>query len=82
MTPRNIRRAAEHSARKEAAKAARHATLMPANLAPDFEPAPPAAQLAANRANALFSCGPRTELGKATVSLNAVKTGPISSSTS
>jgi len=33
------------------------------------------AQLAANRANALFSSGPRTAEGKAKVSLNAVKTG-------
>ena len=33
------------------------------------------AQLAANRANAQLSCGPRTEAGKAISSLNAVKTG-------
>ncbi len=34
-----------------------------------------AAQLAANRANAQLSTGPRTEAAKAKVSLNAVKTG-------
>ena len=33
------------------------------------------AQLAANRANAKLSCGPRTESGKLKSSLNAVKTG-------
>ncbi|MBV9158212.1 MAG: hypothetical protein JO097_18245, partial [Acidobacteriaceae bacterium] len=33
------------------------------------------AQLAANRANAQFSTGPKTETGKAKSSLNAVKTG-------
>ena len=33
------------------------------------------AQLAANRANAQLSTGPKTEAGKAKVSLNAVKTG-------
>jgi hypothetical protein len=34
-----------------------------------------AARLVANRANALHSTGPRTDPGKATASLNAVKTG-------
>jgi hypothetical protein len=34
-----------------------------------------AARLAANRANATLSTGPRTEAGKAKVALNAVKTG-------
>jgi hypothetical protein len=40
------------------------------------EPQPPSsARLAANRANSLLSTGPRTAAGKATVALNAVKTG-------
>ena len=107
MSPRSIRRAAEHKARKLAAKEQRlheasianaepeaSATLIPdlhAPALPSTEPrasasasasaseprATPAsnARLAANRANASHSTGPRTPEGKSKISLNAVKTG-------
>jgi len=62
MTARSIRRAAERKAQKLARKSE--------------TPAPPSpARVEANRANAQFSTGPRTEEGKCTSSLNAVKTG-------
>jgi len=77
MTPRNIRRAAERKARKAAAKAAKQAIPTQSEAQPvrDEFAGLSAAQLVANRANALFSSGPRTAEGKAKVSLNAVKTG-------
>jgi hypothetical protein len=84
---RTARRAAAHKARKAAEKALR----LQANIQqpPPLETAEPviapeeiatpesisAARLAANRENAQKSCGPKTDAGKATVSLNAVKTG-------
>jgi hypothetical protein len=73
MSARSIRRAAERKARKFARLAAREQQ----QLSPESSQAPEisAAQLAANRANALLSTGPRTEEGRRTSSLNAVKTG-------
>jgi hypothetical protein len=41
----------------------------------DANPEPSPARLAANRANAQLSTGPKTDQGKAAVRLNAVKTG-------
>jgi hypothetical protein len=79
MTARSIRRAAERKALKLARKAARD--QQPTSSA--ASPAPAQAQeasaispnrLAANRANARLSTGPRSEEGKRTSSLNAVKT--------
>jgi len=64
MSESSYRRAAEQAA---AAAAATSETSDTANLSD--------ARLAANRANAQHSTGPRTEEGKAKVSLNAVKTG-------
>jgi hypothetical protein len=89
MSSRSIRRALERKAKKQARKAERlavaaspaalqtdpapqHSTEPPAP-ASDFSPITPA-QLAANRANALLSSGPRTSAGKARSSKNAVKT--------
>jgi len=79
------RRAAERKQEKLARKAIAPLPVTPAELviAPEVlpleTPAPPepisAARLAANRENALHSTGPKTDAGKATVSLNAVKTG-------
>jgi hypothetical protein len=60
------RRAAERQQNNLACQAAEPA------IAPE---AISAARLAANRENAQKSCGPKTEAGKAAVSLNAVKTG-------
>jgi hypothetical protein len=71
MTPRSIRRAAERKAKKLALKAAARTTM---NVETAESPEHPA-QLAANRANALLSTGPKTIDGKATSCLNAVKTG-------
>jgi hypothetical protein len=70
MTTRSIRRAAERKARKAAEKEARlqHPSV-------DTEPALSETRLAANRANAQLSAGPRTTEGKTISSLNAVKTG-------
>ena len=76
MTPRSIRRAAERKALKLARKAARE-QQQPFSEQPPVETTPEisAARLAANRANALLSTGPRTEEGRRTSSLNAIKTG-------
>ncbi|HEY3457167.1 MAG TPA: hypothetical protein VGK64_21495 [Bryobacteraceae bacterium] len=73
MSARSIRRAAERKARKVARLAAREQQ----QLSPESSQSPEisAAQLAANRANALLSTGPRTEEGRRKASLNAVKTG-------
>ena len=76
MTPRSIRRAAERKARKLARKAAREQQqLSPEQPQAETTPEISAARLAANRANALLSTGPRSEEGRRTSSLNAVKTG-------
>jgi len=76
MTPRSIRRAAERKARKLARKAAREQQqLSPEQPQAETTPEISAARLAANRANALPSTGPRSEEGRRTSSLNAVKTG-------
>ncbi len=83
MTPRQVRRAAERNAKKQARKAENVASPMEADpntgeacLAqlPESSTISPA-QLAANRANAQFSTGPTSDTGKAKSSLNAVKTG-------
>ncbi len=66
MTPRSIRRAAERKAQKLARKQAKLNPAEPVELSE--------AQLAANRANAQLSTGPRTAEGKARSSTNAVKT--------
>src|SRR4051794_20742495 len=50
------------------------ATLLAQSEPPVLSPISPA-QLAANRANAQKSTGPRTDTGRATSSKNAVKTG-------
>jgi hypothetical protein len=89
MTARSIRRAVERKQKKLARKAEQPNSLavvesgaFPSSTAvcfdsiDDRETAPiSAARLAANRANALHSTGPRTDPGKAAASLNAVKTG-------
>jgi hypothetical protein len=82
MSNRAIRRAAERLALKAARQsAAFEAPNSPAAAAPLSQPVaepvaePSAARLAANRANAQFSSGPRSPEGKAVSSLNAVKTG-------
>jgi len=64
MTQRSLRRAAERQARKHEQQQARLQNL----------PISPA-RLAANRANAALSTGPTSETGRATSSLNALKTG-------
>jgi hypothetical protein len=88
MTPRSIRRAAERKAMKLARKAERITPETEprmersgiSRLALAEEPPPTEAvriseaRLAANRANALLSTGPKTPEGRAKVSLNAVKT--------
>jgi hypothetical protein len=81
MSARTIRRAAERHALKLAAKAntvtvasASVATPVEIPLTVDFT-ATSESQILANRANAQFSTGPKTPEGKATSSLNAVKTG-------
>ncbi len=61
MTARSIRRAAERKAKKLALKSEKSTS-------------PSSARLEANRANAQLSTGPRSEEGKRTSSLNAVKT--------
>ncbi len=89
MNARTIRRAAERQARKLAQKRPLSdppaATDQPsADNHLDFAPEPSSAgtktavspaRLAANRANALLSTGPSSEAGRATSSLNALKTG-------
>jgi hypothetical protein len=88
MSARSIRRAAERQALKLARQASLSSASMQAEF-PSVESitgaaAAPAlenpavcseAKLAANRANAQHSTGPRTEEGKAKSSMNAVKTG-------
>jgi hypothetical protein len=69
MTARSIRRAQERKARKAAQKEARLQQQV------QTEPAISEAKLAANRANAQLSSGPRSAAGKAVSSMNAVKTG-------
>jgi hypothetical protein len=66
MSNRAARRAAER-ATLQAARQAAYASPEPAFVSE--------AQLAANRENAQKSTGPRTEAGKAAISLNALKTG-------
>jgi hypothetical protein len=74
MTPRSIRRAAERKARKEARKLAKQITA-PAHHDRNTAPTPsPDTRLAANRANALHSTGPRTPAGKSVSARNALKT--------
>jgi hypothetical protein len=83
MSDRSIRRAAERQALKDARKAAvqqamqSSASPTPAAAAqqPETTSEPSAARLAANRANAQFSSGPTSPIGKAVSSLNALKTG-------
>jgi hypothetical protein len=79
MSPRALRRAAERQTLKLAVQATK---VMTASVGSDSSPsvdliAPPIsdARWVANRANAQFSTGPRTDEGKAKSSLNAVKTG-------
>jgi hypothetical protein len=76
MTPRQIRRAAERKANKEARKAANGLVFSPPSSdGPELAPSISSSQLAANRANAQLSTGPQTPEGKAKSCLNAVKTG-------
>ncbi len=83
MSDRSIRRAAERQALKDARKAAvRQAMQSSASPTPAAAAQQPettselsAARLAANRANAQFSSGPTSPIGKAVSSLNALKTG-------
>jgi hypothetical protein len=93
MSARSIRRAAERTAAKLAAKASIHVT---ANEESTDQPLaataaagatfnsstelPSDARLAANRANAKLSTGPTTAAGRAKSSMNAVKTGLTSRS--
>ncbi|MGA8026642.1 MAG: hypothetical protein WB992_05810 [Bryobacteraceae bacterium] len=84
MSARSIRRAAERKTKKLTGKA--EPLTAPSQTQPDLIPQPPTfglqefpalspAQLAANRANALLSTGPRTPDGKAKSCVNAVKSG-------
>ncbi len=74
MNARTIRRAQERKARKEALKSSRRESSNFEKAAEsNLEISP--AQLQANRLNAQFSTGPRSEAGRAKSSLNAVKTG-------
>jgi hypothetical protein len=76
MTPRSIRRAAERKAQKLARNAENQSVsyIPAAAVAAQEETAPvSSAQLAANRANAQLSTGPKTAQGRAKASLNAVK---------
>ncbi|MFL6546068.1 MAG: hypothetical protein ACJ8LM_12935 [Candidatus Udaeobacter sp.] len=90
MTPRQLRRAAERNANKEARKAAHGFVFSPPSSdGPELAPPISSSQLAANRANGLdeaailsepktqknASSGPQTPEGKAKSCLNAVKTG-------
>jgi hypothetical protein len=72
MTPRSIRRAAERKAMKLARKAEK--ITLDAQTPPAGTVLVSEARLAANRANAHLSTGPKTPESKAKVSLNAVKT--------
>ena len=67
MSESSYRRALEQEKAQQAAQAAAQAAAAESTTSE--------ARLAANRANAQHSTGPRTEEGKAKVSLNAVKTG-------
>ncbi len=69
MSESSYRRAAEQATAQQAAQAAAEAASQTESATLSD------ARLAANRANAQHSTGPRTEEGKARVSLNAVKTG-------
>ncbi len=77
MTARSIRRAQERKAKKLARKAnieeSRELAVVETAPAPETAEIS-AARLAANRANATFSTGPRTPEGKAQSSINALKT--------
>jgi hypothetical protein len=73
MTPRSLRRALERKAQKQARKEALQID-QPDTPAPQIKEIS-AAQLAANRQNALLSTGPKSAASKAKASLNAVKTG-------
>ncbi len=83
MTARSIRRAQERKAKKLARKASAEstqlavvetaATEIETAAAPEIEEIS-SARLAANRANATLSTGPRTAEGKAHSSINALKT--------
>jgi hypothetical protein len=83
MSPRSIRRAAERKQQKLARKAARqfenqHVSVELSeelDFSPDPAPTISHARLAANQTNAQLSTGPKTCVGKANSSLNAVKTG-------
>jgi hypothetical protein len=76
MSARTIRRAAERHALKAARKAAAPQAPQPSSPTPTAaQPEPSAARLAANRANAQHSSGPKTAAGRAVSSLNALKTG-------
>jgi len=66
---RSQRRAAERIAQKTSAAAAHQSTSSNTNPISD-------AQLAANRANAQSSTGPKSETGRAHSALNSLKTGP------
>jgi hypothetical protein len=78
MLNRKQRRAAEHQARKQARKGARLRDQQEPVAAPETtepveasaEPTTSQAQIDANRANAQFSSGPKTEAGKAISSQN------------
>ena len=82
MTARSIRRAQERKAKKLARKAniEEIRELAVVETAPELTTVTPeatevsAARLAANRANATLSTGPRTAEGKAQSSINALKT--------
>ena len=71
MSPRSIRRAAEHKARKLAAKQQR----LQSALIIDADSEPPTVPRTEPRASASGPTGPRTPEGKALASLNALKTG-------
>ncbi len=71
MTARSIRRAQERKAKKLARK--REVAVVETAPAPETAEISPA-RLAANRANATFSTGPRTAEGKVQSSINALKT--------
>jgi hypothetical protein len=83
MTPRSIRRAQERKTRKEQERKAKNIaakneelfTEEPLRDERSHLPAISEARLQANRANAQLSSGPKSPEGKATASLNAVKTG-------
>jgi hypothetical protein len=69
MRQRTLRRAAERHAKKAAEKAARLAQQQPSVVTPEPRPASQV-QIDANRANAQFSSGPKTDAGKAISSQN------------